>query len=286
MKKRAGIVLAFLASAATAAGILAACNGILGIESATLEPAANRGDAGDGGDAGAASDAGDASDAGPLSCENYCNVVTQNCNQANSEYLPSLVDGGIDLNLCMTICQMFPNLGAYYPYPGDGAIATGNTLNCRLWHANAAKEAPSEHCPHAGPLGYLFCTDTNDASSNVTAIDNFCSLDVPYCDGHNVRPFPAAQNEGYLVPADETVCESVLATADVTADGGFYQYSAAVPGAGDLTAEEGNTLNCRLWHFEYAIQTMNISGQGPEVHCSHTGDPSVDVEGGPGPCVQ
>jgi hypothetical protein len=274
VKKRAGLVLACFASATTAAAILAACNAVLGIDSATFEGDINPGP----GDVVAGNDA------GPLTCENYCTVVTHNCQQTNSEYLPSLVDGGVDMNLCMTICRMLPNPGAYYPYPGDGSIATGNTLNCRLWHASAAgdpnAEGPSVHCPHAGPLGYYFCTDTIGASPNVTAIDNFCTLDVPYCDGHDVRPFAAAQNEGLLAPADEAVCESTLADADVAADGGFYQYSGTVPKTGDLTAELGNTLNCRLWHFEYAIQTAL-----PQVHCPHTGDPSVELEGGPGPCA-
>lgn len=260
------MVLVAIVSAGGVATVLNGCNSLLGIGPATAAPIAD-----------------------PLTCQNYCNVVSQNCQGPNAEYLPT-ADGGPDINLCMTICSMLP-LGVYAPYPGDAGPATGNTVDCRLWHANAAGDpangptAPQLHCPHAGPLGYSFCTDTDE-----TVINNFCNLDVPYC--YNQDPRITVYNGGAtegnaatIVSADEQTCDTVLSQAN--ADGGFYAYSGAEldAGVGDLTSTGGNTLNCRLWHLEYAIQTAGTAGGGPQVHCPHTGYPSLTASGGSGPCV-
>ena len=264
-----GVVVFAIVASGVAATALNGCNTILGIGPATA-----------------------ASIAEPLTCPNYCNVVAQNCQGTNAEYLPA-ADGGVDTTLCMTICQSF-SLGMYSPYPGDAGPATGNTVSCRLWHAQAAGDpangptAPQTHCPHAGPLGYGFCTDQSDP--NATFITNFCQLDVPFCyeQDPRVTVYNGGATEGNtatIESADEQACQSALSQAD--ADGGFYHYSgnALDAGVGDLTNTSGNTLNCRLWHFEFAVQTTSIPGQGPQTHCPHTEYPSVNAAGTPGPCV-
>jgi hypothetical protein len=264
-----GHVLASVATlgvAASAFGAAAACNSILGIKAAQLED--------------------------PLDCDNYCNVVSQNCQDTNAEYLPG-DDGGMDVSLCMQMCSYF-TLGTRFDYPGDAGTPSGvNTLGCRLWHAHAAGDvnrngpmAAEEHCPHAGPLGYSVCVAPGE-----NEIDNFCRLDVPYCYAYPDPPITVygGASEGLppeIETADEAVCVARLNEENTLADGGFYLYSGAVPGSGDVAYSDTNTLNCRLWHLEYAIQTeTNSEAGGPPVHCPHTGDPSVNADGTPGPCV-
>jgi hypothetical protein len=145
------LVVLGLAALAGAAGALVACNSILGIDSASPEP-----DAAGSGDDGGSTEA----DAGePLTCDHYCTVITQNCTDANQEYLTK--------DICMSMCPVFEL--------GKGiADSLDDTLGCRIWHANAAAAAPEFHCRHAGPLGGDHCGDACEA---------FCNLDTTYCSG-------------------------------------------------------------------------------------------------------
>lgn len=170
------LVILGLAAFAGAAGALVACNAILGIDSATPEPDAGDG-GGNGGDGG-----GGGSDAGqPLTCDEYCKVITANCSGPNAEYLTP--------DICKSMCPVFEL--------GKGiADSLDNTLGCRLWHANAAAAAPQIHCRHAGPLGGEHCGDQCEA---------FCDLDTTYCSGTNTAydgGFPGCKgvcnpNNGY-----------------------------------------------------------------------------------------
>jgi len=258
---------------ALCAGLLA-CNGVLGIDSAMLlvdgstgSPKANANDAGAAGDA--PSDAAVIPD-DPLTCANYCKVVSQNCTGDNLEYLPSDSEGGAD-DPCMTICSTYlmQNPGSYLGYPSsEPTPASGAaTLACRLWHAHAAGEMPpSIHCRHAGPLGSEACGDPCAA---------FCGLDFSYCVDNN--PIVPLSTQQQCMPA----CLGAGAP-DASPDGGFFYADTE----GDLVdnsgnqINSGNTLNCRLWHLETAIQE-NM----PDPHCWHTLYPSEVPGGGPGgPC--
>jgi hypothetical protein len=155
---RAGQRLGLVAlSAAVALAVsLGACNGVLGIGSATVEPVDDAGDA-----------AANTVDGGPepLTCEHYCDVITANCTGANEEYLTHAI--------CLTMCPVFDF--------GMGIADTkDNTLGCRIFNANAAATNPDVACRYAGPLGGGHC-----GSSPCQA---FCGLDLPYC----VAPNPAA----------------------------------------------------------------------------------------------
>jgi hypothetical protein len=206
---------------------LTSCNAILGIERAQLESDASS-------EAGVAGNDGGGD---PLTCENYCALMDQNCQGENLEYLPGV---------CLTICQMYlrPQPGRHYDYPSETPEAM-DSLGCRLWHAHAAQdEGPAIHCRHAGLLGTDQCGGP---------CEPFCRIVYTYCsDDNRIFPYDGGQRE----------CEAVCG------DGTAYRYARD---AGDLVddalnmIESGNTLNCRLWHIETAIQ-KNL----PDPHCFHT----------------
>lgn len=66
-------------------------------------------------------------------CENYCQLMAKNCTGGNAVY---------DMATCMTKCSMIPTNGK----PND---ATGNTIQCRIYHLGAAAADPVTYCPHA-----------------------------------------------------------------------------------------------------------------------------------------
>ena len=135
----------FLGATAVAAlgASLVACNGVLGINSAALEP-----------DAGA----GEASTA--LSCDTYCATITQNCTGADQEYLTQ--------DVCNSMCPAFE-------VNGTVADTADDTLGCRMFFAQQAAQTPDTSCRFAGPLGGGHCGNA--------PCQDFCSLDVNYCKG-------------------------------------------------------------------------------------------------------
>jgi hypothetical protein len=219
----AGAAVAF-----SVAGAIGGCNSILSIQPAQLEPAS-----GDGG-----------VQVNPytLSCANYCNVIDTNCTNSptedDTEYLSSAV--------CSTICPQFESVvteGGIVD-PNEPTPMT-NTLNCRIWHANAAQGGLAEahtHCPHSGPLGGRMCGSD--------PCQEFCILDLAFCTGDA----SAYDSVGDCLNA----CEP---------DGGYMGYPYNIdpgdPEVTDLTTS-GNTLNCRMYHLENFLYT------GLPIHCSHT----------------
>jgi hypothetical protein len=224
---------ALLATALLLGASQVACNSILGINQATQE------------DAGVQASY-------EVSCSNYCNIIQAACNGSdaskgdNTEYLSS--------DVCMAICaQMDASSEAISatadPIPDD-------TLNCRVWHANAALLTDSHfHCPHAGPLGGRLCDDNMDPCTT------FCRLDLFFCNG---------DNQAYTSYQDcLNACEP-----DAGYSGYVYEQNVTDPEVTDLeNFEATNTLNCRMYHLENYLFT------GLPVHCSHTS------LGGNGVCV-
>jgi hypothetical protein len=133
--------------------------------------------------------------------------------------------------ICAQMCPVF-DIGTTV---GDTA---DDTLGCRLFHAMAATTpiAADLHCRFAGPLGGDHCGDPREA---------FCALDTSYCVAPNPVPYTGGQGG----------CQT--ATQPI-------KY--IVAGAGDLTSEATNTLNCRLWHME----TAYTSAAYGSIHCPHT----------------
>lgn len=228
---------------------VAACNAVLGIDKAVQES-----DAGDGGVVGPSPTTAD-----PLDCANYCKVMAANCGgtAATAEYLEYLPATGGGSDPCLYLCNhyLIQKKGTYVP-ESDPAPSPADTLACRLWHAHAAGKpnAAATHCRHAGPLGSTLCGDPCVA---------FCNLDFDYCvDDKSVNTY-----------ASQTKCESVCGNADGDAGFPYVQTTGDLVDNAGMQISSGNTLNCRLWHLETAVQEND-----PTTHCPHTGFPS-------GPCA-
>jgi hypothetical protein len=192
------------------AGVLAAaalgCNGLLGIGAASLE----------------AEDGGTEASTSTLSCASYCNVVMQNCTGNNAEYLTN--------DICNSMCPAF-ELGSTIADTAD------DTLGCRTYFANQAKQTPDVSCRMAGPLGGGHC------GSNPCG--PFCDQDMGYCTGDKPVPYEGG------VAGCQAAC-------------GTYPYLTG--DAGDTTTQSGNSLNCRLWHLETAYTSDSFG----VFHCPHT----------------
>ncbi len=157
-----------LGTAAALAAVTVACNGLLGIQSATV------GDV----DAGAPIEAG-------VNCPYYCQTITQNCSSAtDTEYQQDST-----MTLCLDMCnQLELDQGTL----GD---TSANTLGCRIHYAQLASSDPTTNCRFAGPLGGGVCGSKTDACGN------FCQLDVPYCAGLHTPSYASvdACNQSCLV---------------------------------------------------------------------------------------
>jgi hypothetical protein len=153
-----------------------------------------------------------------LTCEYYCATINANCTGDNIQY-----SGGAT---CMASCLAYN--------PGALDEMTGNTLGCRIYHAEAAAGTPGLHCRHAGPGGDGQCGD------NCTG---FCTLVMHACETQGTPPY---LSEG----------ECVLACNGFETD---PPYSA--------NEQAGNSLACRMYHAT-AASTV------PGTHCGHTAEVS------------
>lgn len=66
-------------------------------------------------------------------CEGYCNLAQGACDTYESTAA------------CSTACAGFSDME-----PFTAKAVTGNTLQCRLYHASVASADPTTHCPHIG----------------------------------------------------------------------------------------------------------------------------------------
>lgn len=114
-------------------------------------------------DGGMGTDAGDV-DSGPIAtptdCDRYCDVVTASCSGANAQF-PSRAD-------CVSYCNE-----AGWPLGTEGAMS-GNSIECRIYHAGVAAGDPATHCPHSGATGDGVCGSVDfrtDAAGDYTRVD-------------------------------------------------------------------------------------------------------------------
>jgi hypothetical protein len=209
-------------AAAVVAAALVGCNGLLGIGAASLGAE----DAGEGGTVVIPPRA--------LSCAYYCATIVTNCTQSNAEFVGS----EDSLALCMTMCPVL-DVGASIGPSND------DTLGCRIYYSEQAQGDPATNCRFAGIPGGGKC--------GTTPCDDFCSLDVQYCNSAPVSTPAYASSADCL-----TACAGA---ADAGAEAG-YPYLTTGP---DLL-DDTNTLNCRFWHLENAYgSTANGT-----YHCPHT----------------
>jgi hypothetical protein len=149
-----------------------------------------------------------------------------NCTGANAQYA-SLAD-----------CK---KAAGYLPV-GTGADQAGDTLGCRTYHAGAAAQNATVHCPHAGPFGgsgaagNLVCGPAG-ANGNCQA---FCEIAIKAC--------PAAF-------ADANACATACKA---------YPVDATLPFGVPDSADNKNNFNCRSYHLTAALST-------PQPHCTHIG---------------
>gem|GEM_PF-423280 len=153
------------------------------------------------------------------SCADYCALVTANCTGDNAQYT--------DETACLTYCET----GASLPI-GTLADTGGNTVGCRMYHAQAAVDLndPVTHCPHAGPSGGNICG---------TWCENYCHLEDVNCTANND------------IFGDDAACQAACA---------LYDPNGA---AGDA---DGDTVQCRIYHLGVAGLDSPDSN---DLHCPH-----------------
>jgi hypothetical protein len=112
-------------------------------------------------------------------CDTYCADYGSRCNES----VGGLVHTFSDRDECMEVCETYPINGV------EGATG-GNSVQCRLYHLQAARGAVSSqrtHCPHASPSGAGVCGRTSESCLS------FCFLLMQHCTGDN-RQFETPQN--------------------------------------------------------------------------------------------
>jgi hypothetical protein len=155
----------------------------------------------------------DLASAGAPDCATYCTAIMANCTGTNQQY--TTVDN------CMNVCKAIP--------VGTAADQSGNTLGCRIYHANFAKNDPVTHCPHAGPGGNGVCG---------ADCAGYCQIALMYCTG---------ANQIYTSPQDcMTTCMSFPDTLRFNVN--------------DATVQASNSQACLLYHSQEA-------SSNPPDHC-------------------
>jgi hypothetical protein len=156
----------------------------------------------------------DAAPPGPEpSCARYCSLIAENCEGEHAQYASE--------EQCLATC-------AHLPVGERGDRAT-NSLACRQYYAGTpAQTTAASYCLAAGPFGGSVCGDRCTA---------FCQIALGACppDG---GPAPYAS-----YPDCATACAGFV-YRDVQDEGG---------GEGPFGPEEGDTLNCRMFHLREAL---------------------------------
>lgn len=98
-------------------------------------------------------------------CNELCTAVIGACTGANAQFA--------DMADCTSWCA-----GARIP-TGTAGEMSGNTLECRIYHAGVARMMPAVHCPHAGPTGGEVCGTINFNAGAVTAFTRVDRMGMP-----------------------------------------------------------------------------------------------------------
>jgi hypothetical protein len=203
---------------------LAACANIVGIEDAELDPesgASGGSNSSSGGASGATPGAGDAgADGDPNSphsilCARYCTAVMKNCTGPVQVYESPTV--------CRRVCARLD--------AGENNARSGNSINCRLFHANQIELIGEEEteCPAAGPGGDGVCGEN---------CDGYCTLLAALC------------------PVTLSL-ECRVSCPSIPDQGGY-----------DSSHTSGGDLQCRLYHVSAAtidatFHCPHAAGAGP-----------------------
>lgn len=101
-------------------------------------------------------------------CDGYCDVIQLACGTSGTDMQFA------DTASCLTACAAYAITGTF----GD---STGNTIQCRMYHATVAlagdASVKTTHCPHAGQTSITtYCgATTTTGSSSVTSMTSTTS---------------------------------------------------------------------------------------------------------------
>jgi len=137
-----------------------------------------------------------------------------------------------DVPTCLSFCGALD--------PGQSTDTNKDSLGCRAHYAELAV-ADASNCPAAGPLGGGVCG--NDLCTT------FCTLDTYVCTGSN-----------QVFDGGELGCGAACQS-------NFDTY--LTDAGNDLALSSGNTLNCRIWHLQAAVNPA-VGPSALVTHCPHT----------------
>ena len=132
-------------------------------------------------------------------CVTYCDLAETTCT-GDATLFSTRTE-------CFEACEDYNN-------GGNDGDTDGNTYQCRLTHLQLAKNAPAQHCPHAGPDGAGVCVQVTPRC------DTYCAEIQERCTVDSTRQYASVEE-----------CESACQT--------FRQNAPA----GSL---EGNSVQCRI----------------------------------------
>lgn len=220
-----------------------------------------------------------------VGCALYCSQMMDACDAASGGYA--------DEAACLAACEGFPTNGA----DGD---ASGDTLQCRTFHAGAAAE-DATHCAHASASGGDVCGSNCDVYCRFMVGTCAGFDDVPTClstcasypadgalnaaDGNTVQ---CRTYHAMAAQSDDTHCEHASITGGgVCGDDACEAYCdqvmnncqaaqavypnrdaclagcANIPADGAWDATDGNSVQCRAYHGAGA------AAGDPAGHCGH-----------------
>jgi hypothetical protein len=150
----------------------------------------------------------------PNDCGGYCDLVEANCAGDNTVYA--------NRDDCLATCAAFPA-------DAEVGAVDGNSLQCRIYHADVAGQDgqdPAFHCPHASMHGGGVCG---------TRAMAYCNQALANCTGDNV------------IYANRDDCMAA---------------AAAMPEGTDSDTA-GNTVQCRTYHASFP------AAGDAATHCPH-----------------
>jgi hypothetical protein len=171
--------------------------------------------------------------------DDHCNTVMNAC----GTYLAA-----DDLDSCLATYQYYAGASSSamasppFPsnaqtYPLNASYGTGNTIQCKRYHGQVARTAPTPHCWHA-TIGQ----EAGQAATCGSACDTWCSLQSGACG------------------VDMTMCMTNCTGSGAPAYKGYLQSS--------TQAVTGNTLDCRIYHTSVAA-ALAVGDPLRTAHCGH-----------------
>src|SRR5690606_21498752 len=111
---------------------------------------------------------------------------------------------------------------------GEAGAATGDTVQCRIFHLELGRVDPHHHCPHASESGADKCIFPNEALCR-----NYCGSVMENC-----------LNSDGLFPSADACLDACFTITD----------------AGPAAGEAGDSVQCRITH-------ANAAATDPTTHC-------------------